>query len=241
MTNYACSDIHGLKERYDHMMEYIKEEDTLYLLGDVIDRGKDGIAILLDVMKRKNVVMLLGNHEYMMKQYYDAKYDLIKDPMMKKEVTTRWKMNHSEPTRQAFEKLPNTTQEEILKFIAQLPVIIADLHINDQIYYLVHGCPIQQLHEGTWNCQDIEKQGYMIESAVWNRMEGKEKFFNDRCVIVGHTPTLYYQSCMPYEIWYRGASCKDTDLINIDCGCAANNAGTQLALFNLDNREVRYF
>ena len=69
MTNYACSDIHGLKERYDHMMEYIKEEDTLYLLGDVIDRGKDGIAILLDVMKRKNVVMLLGNHEYMMKQY----------------------------------------------------------------------------------------------------------------------------------------------------------------------------
>lgn len=241
MANYVCSDIHGLKDRYDQMMEFIKAEDTLYILGDVIDRGKDGIAILLDIMKRKNVIMLLGNHEYMMKQYYDAIYDHIKDPMIKQEVMTRWYMNHSASTRQAFEQLSVTIQEEILAFITQLPVVISDLHTKDEIYYLVHGCPIKQLHEGTWNCQDIEKQGYMVEDAIWNRITGDEVYFHDRCVIVGHTPTLFYQSCMPYKIWYREDSCKNANVIDIDCGCAANNAGTQLALFQLDNREVRYF
>ena len=241
MTYYACSDIHGLKDRYDHMMAFLKEEDTLYILGDVIDRGKDGIAILLDVMKRKNVIMLLGNHEYMMKQYYDALYDRITDPIMKHEVIIRWKMNHSEPTRQAFEQLSNIEQEEILNYIAQLPVMICDLHRFDQVYYLVHGCPIKQLHEGTWNAQMIEEQGYMVENAIWNRINGDEVYFQDRLVIVGHTPTLFYQSCMPYQIWYRGDSYKHTDLIDIDCGCAANNAQSKLALLNLDNREVRYF
>lgn len=241
MANYVCSDIHGLKDCFDQMIEFIKAEDTLYILGDVIDRGKDGIAILLDIMKRKNVIMLLGNHEYMMKQYYDAINDRIKDPMIKQEVMTRWNMNHNASTRQAFEQLSKTIQEEILAFITQLPVVISDLHINDQIYYLVHGCPIKQLHEGTWNCQDIENQGYMVEAAIWNRINGDEVYFQDRCVIVGHTPTLFYQSCMPYKIWCREDSYKNANLIDIDCGCAANNAGTQLALFCLDNREVRYF
>lgn len=38
---YVMSDIHGSKRRFDAIMEQIKltDEDTLYILGDVIDRG----------------------------------------------------------------------------------------------------------------------------------------------------------------------------------------------------------
>ena len=45
------SDVHGLKDRYDAMLEALalQNEDTLFVLGDVIDRGRDGIAILLDM------------------------------------------------------------------------------------------------------------------------------------------------------------------------------------------------
>ena len=84
MAVYVMSDVHGLKDRYDRMMENIHEEDTLYILGDVIDRGPDGIVILQDVMQRSNVKMLMGNHEYMMLQYYqalkDEKMDLYDNP-----------------------------------------------------------------------------------------------------------------------------------------------------------------
>ena len=45
-------------------------EDTLYLLGDVIDRGPDGIQLLREIMHTPNMKMILGNHEYMMMQYY---------------------------------------------------------------------------------------------------------------------------------------------------------------------------
>ena len=81
MSTYVMSDVHGLKDRYDAMLEALalQNEDTLFVLGDVIDRGRDGIAILLDIMNRDNVYMLLGNHEYMMKQYYEAVHHVITD------------------------------------------------------------------------------------------------------------------------------------------------------------------
>lgn len=59
---YAMSDLHGCYEKYIQMVEKIrfKSEDTLYVLGDVVDRGEDGIKILLDMMQRSNVIPLLG-------------------------------------------------------------------------------------------------------------------------------------------------------------------------------------
>ena len=64
---YVLSDIHGNLRRFNSVMEQInlKQSDTLYILGDVIDRYPDGIKILQKIMKMKNAQMLLGNHEYM--------------------------------------------------------------------------------------------------------------------------------------------------------------------------------
>lgn len=63
---YVCSDIHGHYGLYLALLERLslKPSDTLYILGDVIDRGPDGIKILQDMMKRPNVVPILGNHEF---------------------------------------------------------------------------------------------------------------------------------------------------------------------------------
>ena len=64
---YAASDIHGRWEKYRALLERLSHEDpdyTLYLLGDSIDRNKGGCRILLDAMKRPNVISLLGNHEF---------------------------------------------------------------------------------------------------------------------------------------------------------------------------------
>ena len=65
---YVMSDIHGNSKRFDSVMEQInlQPEDSLYILGDVVDRYPDGIRILRRIMRMPNVKMLLGNHEYMM-------------------------------------------------------------------------------------------------------------------------------------------------------------------------------
>ena len=64
---YVMSDLHGDYKKYLQMIEKIKlnNDDLLYILGDVIDRGDDGLKILFDMMKRPNIIPLLGNHEYM--------------------------------------------------------------------------------------------------------------------------------------------------------------------------------
>ena len=65
---YVMSDIHGQKRRFDSVMKQInlQPEDTLYVLGDVIDRNPDGIKLLRQIMAMPDVKMLLGNHELMM-------------------------------------------------------------------------------------------------------------------------------------------------------------------------------
>ena len=63
---YVMSDLHGCYDKYIAMLEKIKlkYDDTLYILGDVIDRGPDGVKILLDMITHHNIVPLLGNHKY---------------------------------------------------------------------------------------------------------------------------------------------------------------------------------
>ena len=65
--HYCISDIHGEFDRYQTMLEeiHLTDNDTLYVIGDVIDRAPGGVDVLEDIMARKNVVMLMGDHEQM--------------------------------------------------------------------------------------------------------------------------------------------------------------------------------
>lgn len=74
---YVMSDIHGNMRRFNSIMEQInlQPEDTLYILGDVIDRHPNGLRILRKLMVMPNAKMLLGNHEYMMLQTLGEGYD----------------------------------------------------------------------------------------------------------------------------------------------------------------------
>ena len=66
MSRYACSDLHGDLNLWKQIKSFLKENDELYFLGDVIDRGEDGIEILKDMMNLLNVYFIIGNHEEMM-------------------------------------------------------------------------------------------------------------------------------------------------------------------------------
>ena len=48
---YAVSDIHGCYRQYKEVLEKIafSDEDTLYVLGDVLDRGPEPLRVLEDM------------------------------------------------------------------------------------------------------------------------------------------------------------------------------------------------
>ena len=61
MSVYLCSDLHGQYDLYIKMLDDIgfSQDDHLYILGDIIDRGPKSIEILQDVMNRNNVTCLI--------------------------------------------------------------------------------------------------------------------------------------------------------------------------------------
>lgn len=64
---YLMSDIHGEYKKYIAMLEKINfsDNDILYILGDVLERGPEPIKILKDMSMRSNVYPIMGNHELM--------------------------------------------------------------------------------------------------------------------------------------------------------------------------------
>ena len=67
MATYVMGDVHGEYDKFMSLLEQIglQDEDTLYLMGDVLDRGPHPIKLLLKLMEMPNAFCLLGNHEQM--------------------------------------------------------------------------------------------------------------------------------------------------------------------------------
>lgn len=42
---YAVSDLHGCYDKYRKLLERLTSDDPLYILGDIVDRGSDGIKL----------------------------------------------------------------------------------------------------------------------------------------------------------------------------------------------------
>ena len=207
---YVMSDIHGNMSRFTSILTQInlQQEDTLYILGDVIDRGAHGIEILQKVMKTPNIKMLLGNHEYMMLNCVDENYRTYS------KARSLWMRNGGQVTLDAFNNLQPAEQQEIIDYLEVLPINI-DIEVNNTKYKLVHAHSLDYFPQfGRYYYSDE------IEFAVWERIK-YELPKSDYVVIFGHTPTIHYQNSTPLSIWKH----ENGQMIGIDCGCAYTSQG----------------
>ena len=212
---YLISDIHGEADRFFQLLELIqlKEADTLYVLGDVVDRGPDGISILQHILSHQNQIqMILGNHEFM---FYDA-ITHPDDPYKQ----FMWERNGGYITYEKFYSLPDSEKNKILDFIENIPdqVFISK---HDQEILLVHGCP-----------------GETREDRIWNRPDLTQlPLLDDTVVIVGHTPTALFRGGeieSPLSIYYNNK------FIGLDCGCGHSTRHRRLACLRLDDMREFY-
>lgn len=129
---YACSDIHGNYEVYKKAVDHISDHDKLYIIGDVIDRGADGIKILLDLMQRENVELILGNHEWMMLTTVMSGYD--------SSFADIWTLecNQGRVTMESLKKLDYSARTALVDFLGRRR-IAARIVENGKTYTLTHG------------------------------------------------------------------------------------------------------
>lgn len=64
---YVISDIHGQYDMFMKLLDKIKfkDTDTLYVLGDILDRGPHPIKTVRKLMEMPNAICMVGNHELM--------------------------------------------------------------------------------------------------------------------------------------------------------------------------------
>ena len=68
MATYITSDAHGHLRALDQALEQAAPgaDDTVYVLGDMIDRGPEPVGVINLVRGLPNVHVLMGNHERLM-------------------------------------------------------------------------------------------------------------------------------------------------------------------------------
>lgn len=205
---YVMSDIHGNLRRFTSVLEQIRlqPEDTLYVLGDVIDRHPDGIMILRFLMQASNVKMLLGNHEYMMLDALGSSYEEdCKSWRSQEGKLELWYDNGGRVTHEAFLCLGKDAQEEIIRYLKSLPVNL-DIQVGEKKYRLVHASPIEGYTE------DDDFHPSAAHYAVWQRLRRYDVNPLEETLIFGHSATKHYQRSNPMKI-YHGMN-----MIGIDCG-----------------------
>lgn len=125
MATYVISDIHG---QYDMFMELVdkiklKETDTLYILGDILDRGPHPIKTIRKLMEMPNAICLVGNHEFMalecleflMKEITDMSLEELDEKMIDNLVT--WQYSGSKSTIYEFSQLDSESKKDVIDFI----------------------------------------------------------------------------------------------------------------------------
>lgn len=198
---FAIGDIHGCYRTFKKLLFEVlavSTEDTIYLLGDYIDRGPRSRKVLKLILKMKSmgfhIKPLMGNHEIML-------LGSIFSPLK----FQGWMRSGGHSTLESFKvEHPANIKEKYLDFITNLPFFY-----ETEDFIIVHG---------GLNF-DSEKPLEEFESMPWirNGIIDKTKIGNRR-IIVGHTPS-------PLE---RIKKSLQEDRILLDGGCVLAKANREL-------------
>lgn len=222
MARYAVSDLHGRKDLFDKIMNFLGPNDTLFILGDVVDRGPEPFPLLQAAMSDHRVKLLKGNHEDMFKNaIYEYTDDWYNDAIY---------LHSYNGGAKTFDQWINAgAHPSWAKQLAQLPL---KMEIENKDGYNIILC-----HAGF-------TPGYLDhppneKELLWGRHHFHECWLTDpqyqkTIVVHGHTPIHHMPKhlCKDYEsgaLWY----CNDHK-VNIDGGAYYTNVAIVLDLDTFD-------
>lgn len=213
---FAIGDIHGCAKTFLALINDIiglKREDTLYLVGDFIDRGPDARGVLDAVMALYGegiACAVIGNHERL---FLNAVADPAAEPL--------WLYNGGTATLESFGvRSAADVPKKYIDFLNALPLcrVIED-------YVFVHAALDFEREDPIADTQE--------QTMLWGRQTGVDAArLGGRTLVVGHTVTDT-----------RALSeSLDSACIRLDNGCyqAKRDGYGTLAALDLDRREILF-
>ncbi len=221
---YVTSDLHGYPlEKFQELLKKadFSDRDFCFVLGDVIDRGPEGLKLLKWLMMQPNMELILGNHECMLltasflfeNGWNDAFDDLSEEQLA---VVMNWIENGGGITIKDLSECDMETISLILEYLRDAP-LYDSVCVNDRDFVLVHG------GLGNFSAEKV-LEDYSINELIWARPALTDTYFGDITTILGHTPTEFYGE------EYAGKAIVTPTWINIDTGAACGGAPMLLRL-----------
>ena len=229
--HYVISDIHGCYEEYIKLLDEIhfSDDDILYVLGDVVDRGPEPVKVLLDMMARPNVIPILGNHEYMALETLKQLAVEITEENAEQHLNycmmrgyMNWMENGGGTTAAGFRKLDADMKEAVLDYLEEFAAYeVAEA--GGEIYVLVHA-GIEGFRPGK------PLDTYDFSDFIFYGPDYSQRYFLEGVtMVVGHTPVMNFYEDGRCEVYSRNG------ILCIDGGCVF---GGRLFALRLEDKKV---
>lgn len=223
---YCISDIHGEYGLFRYLLEKINfsENDTLIILGDMIDKGKNSVEVLRYAFSKPNIKVILGNHEYEFLKYYDS--------VMKENISNDYE-KVLEKLQSYFKDDGHLLTWDIVDKLESLP-----LYLEFDNFICVHaGVPL----DNDGKMKPLEKA--RTEEIVYDRTFKDYKCpVSSKCIIYGHTPVRYINGNDRFIYYPRNENenkqINDYHKIHIDTGVYLSDV---LGCLCIDNCKGYYF
>lgn len=248
MKRFIVGDIHARFDLLRGVLDksgFNEDEDVLYSVGDLCDRGDKPVETLFFLMSLRDFRPVLGNHDAWLEEYLCTG---IPDPL--------WiRRNGGDITYNAVNRLSSKSKEMLQKWLSTFPI----LRIDDGII-IVHGgfpsdytekelielssatrpSPLSAIYSPAYREENLD----WMEEMLWDRdylfsatpksrrmpywMPRYEipPIETERTIFTGHTPTLLYNGGKPFIS-------KAYHLVSIDTGAGSGKG--PLTVMDIDS------
>ncbi len=206
---YVVANLHGNYAKFKQLLKTISFRDTdiMYILGDIVDYGEEGMELVGDLSIRYNVYPIVGEHDYTAAKMLSGFERMLKsgETPDKKFITkmTEWAADGGQVTLDSFRTLDAEMREGIIDYLSDM-TLYEEITVGGKDYLLVHA-GIAGFKKGI-DLESLKPEAFFSES-----LDLTKKFFDDKTIIVGHNPTTE-ENGGDGKIFYGNGS------IAIDCG-----------------------
>ena len=189
MAVYVMSDLHGNYDGFMSILKQIKfsEEDELYVDGDIVDRGRDGIKILQYMMMQPNIYPIIGNHEYALMQVLDfVTQEITEDSISKIDEKTlqniiEYQNIGGQVTLDEFHKLSKEEQQDIMDYLEEFTAY-EEITVSGKSFVIIHAGFIN------FNL-NRRLDDYQLYELIFKAPDYEKVYFKDKYLVTGHLPT----------------------------------------------------
>ena len=189
---FVVANLYARLDKLEKLIKKInlKESDTLYILGNIVDYGEHSMELVNDLSTRYNVYSVLGEHDY--KAYLLlSEFDRIlreggaPSVSFSKEMIA-WSQDGGQATLEAFKSADADSKEGFLDYLSDLPVF-EEVTLNNGKEFVLTCRGIDNFNK------DTDLYDYELDDFMKGYLDIEKTYFDDRTMVVGyldyeHTP-----------------------------------------------------